>query len=163
MCGGHDVADEQDHGNSAAFALTINTDVVQPSMGSNMTLNITLQRTGNGSEYPLDIDFFLDADRNITWAFNFVRSEEEYDSLARGIDDDEYYGGWMSGCSDSLGMVVTPSMDELERARRLDDDRRKGCMNFGPRDRFERGGGIRHTFRDQEPREAYHFTVDVPL
>ena len=157
------VADSQDDGNGAEFVLTIDTDTVQPTMGQNTTFEMILQRIGNGTEYPAVIEFSLDVERNVTWAYNYIRSNQEYQSLVRGPSDDEDYEVYMMYGSEDSSTLVTPGIDELVRDRKRDNERRNGCYSFDYMESSGREGVATHSFWDETPKDTYHFTLDVPL
>jgi hypothetical protein len=157
----------------ASFTLTIDSSVTRPVLGENITLNVTLERTGNGTEYPGAIIFELQSFRNITWAYKYVHSVKEYEMLFRGEDDDDEDDMIFSDPSpdtEPIDYLTTPSLEDLERDRKRDEERtsQDGCLRMCARTRrmSRYGGGesgAMREFWDDEPQEKLQFTLELPL
>lgn len=161
-------SDLKDEGNKARFTLSIDSPVAQPTLGQNITLNVTLHRSGNGSETPGSIQFQLGLQRNITWAFNHVTSPKEYDSLVTSgndHEDDDYGFQRTRERAEILKVLMTPDMEKLERNRERDEERRGGgCVRMISYCGFRGDDGpSTQSFWDEEPQKSYHFTITFPL
>ena len=150
--------------------MTTYSNTTRPILGENITLDVTLERTGNGTEYPGVITFGLLSRPNVTWGFTHVASEKEYDSLFAQEEDEGvhiYYSD--GGITQRIEYLTTPSMTELERDRQLWEDRTgdNGCISMCKSSRFDsRYGDDGQTVREfwyDDPQERYQFTVEIPL
>ncbi|WVW78720.1 hypothetical protein I302_100680 [Kwoniella bestiolae CBS 10118] len=119
-------APECDKGNMANFSLQVSSNVTHVTQGLNITLNFTLTRTGNGTEYPAYFQVQTGTRRNVTWAWNFVESDNEYDTLL-GYSGPRRRSG--ERFEPPVNMLQLPSMRELED-RRNRNTRMSGSYNM---------------------------------
>ena len=147
----------------AAFTLTVDSNVTRPVLGQSVTLNLTLTRTGNGSEWPSCIDVAHGADVNITWAYQFVSNVSEYMNLQTlsGRSDDRYMLG-----TPFQRMYLASTAGELEDAKTREEDRVNGWFPLFM-DTMRRNGYVRARHNlwedDKEPQETYSFGMEVNL
>ena len=155
------IFDSQDKGNFANFSMAIDADEDEAVPGRNLTLHIKLTRKGNGSEYPAFLDVRYNTERNITWAYDFVTSEAEYNALVHDQNSPDRI--WDPYHARPAKMLVVPTQEEMERQQRLqsaeeDSGRyRKGRMPHGDAE-------ARHIFWDSsQPSDEYYFDLQVPV
>jgi hypothetical protein len=156
-------AEYQDDGNLATFTLTVDSNITQPVLGQNITLNFTLTRTGNGSEYPASIDVAHGADRNITWAYQFVSNQSEYMYLltTSGRDVDRHMYG-----PPFQRMKMASTDKELQDAKEREESRMNGAHPVYFSSMMRHGyAQARHDLwdEDREPREVYNFGLEIIL
>lgn len=163
------LADDQDEYNAANFTLQVHSNVTRPTLGQNLTLNVTVTRTGNGSEYPAWIHVGHVSPTNITWAYRFVANDSEYNDL-RGETM-----GMLGARYTSFG--PEPKLRMATSARDLENEKKSAerslDANGGPCG-FEYLGGWpapfdSHTGRydmleeGKEPQEEYTFGLEIAL
>ncbi|OCF30469.1 hypothetical protein I316_07905 [Kwoniella heveanensis BCC8398] len=171
-------APDCDKDNLAEFQVEVTADDVSFVQGQNVTLNVTLTRSGNGTEYPTFLQARLRTARNVTWVYNFISSDEEYQSL---VESRSGRRGGRSGIRRSCGpgdgkwmeMLQVPSDEELDNRRKEMEDNEKGegvhCTVYG-------GFGGRWPLAPQEMgtrydieadqelgNDVYHFQVHLPI
>ncbi|WVQ97749.1 hypothetical protein IAU59_004863 [Kwoniella sp. CBS 9459] len=157
--------------NLAEFQVEVIADDASFVQGQNVTLNVTLTRTGNGSEYPTFIDARLLTARNVTWVYNFITTEEQYRSLVEPSSSGRTRRLSGPGQGKHLKVLQIPSDQELERRRKEMEDSERGVyftMNGGWGGRWplrpEEMGTRYDIEADQElGKEIYHFQVYVPI
>ena len=161
------VAHIQDKYNAANFALRVDTNVTQPILGQNITINFTLTRTGNGSEYPAWLEITHTSHPDITWARQFVDNDTEYESLQNGgmgLEESR----WMWG-------APRPKLRLMPPAKQLEEDKRvkeRSLDGEGYMDGCSRGmtwgelpGRVRYEMWDEnhDPQDEYAFGLEVVL
>lgn len=128
---------------------------------------MTLVRTGNGSEYPAYIDIYHGTDRNVTYAWDYVTTEEDYLGLVSSSGEREN----RHSSNSAQKMLMTPTMEALER-----DRKRRECWADGPMMTRMRAGirglfpvgdnGARYEFWNEDglvERDEYEFGVELPM
>nr|XP_031857950.1 uncharacterized protein CI109_006662 [Kwoniella shandongensis]KAA5525022.1 hypothetical protein CI109_006662 [Kwoniella shandongensis] len=149
-----------DKGNLAHFRLHLTSDEKTVVQGQNVTLNITLTRTGNGSEYPSFLDISPSTSTNITWVFNYISTEKEYDALI-GSDYRSKYNT-VRRYNGKMEMLRVPSEEELERWRAQSERGGSGMSWSGNRRPLNRGDARYDIEKDQEEgKEEYNFELSL--
>lgn len=133
--------------------------------GQNVSLHILLTRTGNGSEYPAFLDMHHGTEKNVTWAWQYLNSEDEYKSLIRQRLSSPLMGLRLSNQEQKVLMI--PSLDELESTRALQERAPEGtsCRSSingrWPVNKYQ----ARYDFEEasEEYKETYEFDIDLPM
>jgi len=160
-------AEYQDEYNAANFTLRVHSNVTQPLLGQNLTLNITLTRTGNGSEYPAWINVAHATPNNITWAYQFVADDSEYSDLR---DDMSMRGVRFSAHGAEPKLRMATSTRDLENEKK-DKERGMdgnggpcGCEYYGGWGDFGSPKSRYYMLEDgKEPQEEYTFGLEIAL
>lgn len=133
------------------------------SSGRNVTLNFSLTRTGNGTEYPTFLDLRYVVERNLTWAYNFVHTEEEYADLVM-----PYRTNRRMPRPPPLpvgSMLKAPSLKELERRRDREAGRSMGIW-YSSGGRYPlNNGDVRYDFEEKDDlgKDQYTFQLEIPM
>ncbi len=126
--------------------------------GSNITLNISLTREGNGTEIPAYLDVGHKTAINNTFARNYVFTEEEYQSITDPKD-----GMSMSWSGSKAHQVLlAKSLESLQEERAREKERSDvRCYDVfeGPRI----PGRTRHTFESREIKDTYNILINMTL
>lgn len=133
------------------------------SSGRNVTLDFSLTRTGNGTEYPTFLDLRYVVERNLTWAYNFVHTEEEYADLVM-----PYRTSRRMSRPPPLpvgSMLKAPSLKELERRRDRDAEHSMGIW-YSSGGRYPlNNGDVRYDFEEKDDLDKgqYTFQLEIPM
>lgn len=132
------------------------------SSGRNVTLDFSLTRTGNGTEYPTSLDLRYVAERNLTWAYNFVHTEEEYADLVM-----PYRTSRLMSRQPLLpvgSMLKAPSLKELERRRDRDAGYQMGIWYSSGAYPLN-NGDVRYEFEEKDDlgKDHYTFQLEMPM
>ncbi|WWD00315.1 hypothetical protein V866_007226 [Kwoniella sp. B9012] len=152
-------APDCDKGNMARFHLQVGSNITEVIQGQNVTLNFTLTRTGNGSEYPAYLQVGAGTQRNVTWAYNFIDSNDEYDTLLGfgRMKNRQRFGS-------PLNMLQLPSQRELEDMR---DSKLHMSKSYSLSDsRFPLGYGQSRydiEMNDEVGKDVYQFQMEVTI
>ncbi|KIR78795.1 hypothetical protein I306_04157 [Cryptococcus gattii EJB2] len=152
-----------DKGNLAEFHLEVNSDAKAGVQGRNVTLDFSLTRTGNGTEYPTFLDLRYVVERNLTWAYNFVHTEEEYADLVM-----PYRTNRRMPRPPPLpvgSMLKAPSLKELERRRDREAGRSMGIW-YSSGGRYPlNNGDVRYDFEEKDDlgKDQYTFQLEIPI
>ncbi|KIR59102.1 hypothetical protein I314_05086 [Cryptococcus bacillisporus CA1873] len=152
-----------DKGNLAEFHLEVNSDAKTGVQGRNVTLDFSLTRTGNGTEYPTFLDLRYVVERNLTWAYNFVHTEEEYADLVM-----PYRTSRRMSRPPPLpvgSMLKAPSLKELERRRDRDAEHSMGIW-YSSGGRYPlNNGDVRYDFEEKDDLDKgqYTFQLEIPI
>ncbi|KIR52842.1 hypothetical protein I315_04705 [Cryptococcus gattii Ru294] len=152
-----------DKDNLAEFHLEVNSDAKAGVQGRNVTLNFSLTRTGNGTEYPTFLDLRYVVERNLTWAYNFVHTEEEYADLVM-----PYRTNRRMPRPPPLpvgSMLKAPSLKELERRRDREAGRSMGIW-YSSGGRYPlNNGDVRYDFEEKDDlgKDQYTFQLEIPI
>ena len=131
-----------------------------------MTFDIVVKRYGNGSEYPAFVDIGHGSEHNITWAYNFISNETEYEAL-----QGRPRGRWGFGRAERRSMLALPSEAELKRRKeemeQMEEEGVVACR--GRMSAFNQWLGdnmARYEIlskSDYEPQEEYRFSVEIAM
>ncbi|WWC67721.1 uncharacterized protein I206_101633 [Kwoniella pini CBS 10737] len=164
---------ECDQGNRATFRLDIRSDTTQITQGSNITLDITVTRTGNGSEYPAYLQMEMKTLRNITWAYNFLETEDQYNSifsfsgsssLSKGEIRRQNRLNRLRDFGTPIRMLKKLSMEELEEKRKREGITSSSWSSSDNRQRLNKGQARFDIEAEREEGlEKYEFTIEVPV
>lgn len=162
------IAKGEDEYNAANFTLRVDSNVTQPILGQNITLNLTLTRTGNGSEYPAWIDVAHSTETNITWAYRFVANESEYNELKSDMGPREVR--YMRGGPEPK-VRMAPSIKQLEVEKKEKERSTDGAYSACSYGYFgisgpplgHQEGRYDLLEDDKEPKEEYTFGLEVAL
>ncbi|KAE8542879.1 hypothetical protein D1P53_000942 [Cryptococcus gattii VGV] len=152
-----------DKGKLAEFHLEVNSDAKTGVQGRNVTLDFSLTRTGNGTEYPTFFDLRYVVERNLTWAYSFVHTEEEYADLVM-----PYRTNRRMSRPHPLpvgSMLKAPSLKELERRRDREAGHSMGIW-YSSGGRYPlNNGDVRYDFEEKGDlgREQYTFQLEIPI
>ncbi|WVF70139.1 hypothetical protein IAT40_004927 [Kwoniella sp. CBS 6097] len=167
---------ECDKDNLAEFEVEVTADDASFKQGQNVTLNVNLTRTGNGTEYPTFFQARLMTARNVTWVYNFISTEDQYRALVESSSGGPGGRGRlrrMSGPGNGKWMKVlqVPSEEELDKRRKEMEDNERGVYYT-----VNGGWGGRWPLRPEEmgtrydieadqglEKEVYQFQVHVPI
>lgn len=130
------------------------------SSGRNVTLDFSLTRSGNGTEYPAFLDLRYVVERNLTWAYNFVHTEEEYADLVMPYRTSRRMS---RPPSLSVGsMLKAPSLKELERRRDREAGHQMGIY-YSSGGRYPLiNGDVRYDFEEKDDLGKDQYTFQVP-
>lgn len=133
------------------------------SSGRNVTLDFSLTRSGNGTEYPAFLDLRYVVERNLTWAYNFVHTEEEYADLVMPYRTSRRMS---RPPSLSVGsMLKAPSLKELERRRDREAGHQMGIY-YSSGGRYPLiNGDVRYDFEEKDDlgKDQYTFQLEIPM
>jgi hypothetical protein len=140
-------------------------------IGKNISLHIKLTRTGNGSEYPAYLDLAHTLARNVTWAYRFVSSAEEYAALTSGDRDVLRFSKRSRRHLSPGRMLMMTGQRELEEQRDLKEAHRElgvGGVSYtsGRGGRWRLGDHqARYDFEENgdEYGDVYEFDVELPM
>ncbi|ORY28977.1 hypothetical protein BCR39DRAFT_588501 [Naematelia encephala] len=148
----------------AKFKMQIISGYTPAIQGQNMTINLLISRTGNGTEYPAYLDVKQTNERNITWAHNYIESEEAYDKIT-GVVSSPRRRRWMQGGREAGRMLVVKPQSVLEKDRDGKINAARGSVfTFDDGVMPWNGGDFRYDFGfDQGSDESYEVAVEVPI
>ncbi|OCF59071.1 hypothetical protein L486_03570 [Kwoniella mangroviensis CBS 10435] len=152
-------APDCDESNMANFHIQVGSNMTEVIQGQNITLNFTLTRTGNGSEYPAYLQVGAGTQRNVTWAYKFINSDDEYHTLLGfdGVKNRQRFGP-------PIKMLQLPSRRELENMR---DSKLRMSMSYSISDgRFPLGYGQSRydiEMNDEVGKDVYQFQMEVTI
>ncbi|KAK8847332.1 hypothetical protein IAR55_005189 [Kwoniella newhampshirensis] len=149
-----------DKDNLAHFHLHVKSDDLTVVQGQNITLNLTLTRAGNGSEYPAFLDVRRKSITNVTWIYSYIDSEEEYNSLLSSSSSSRFRPVTHFGQPNS--MLRALSAEELERRRRHSESMGSSSSWSGNRHPIRRGEARYDIEKDdEEGKEEYSFQLSL--
>lgn len=127
-----------------------------------MTFDITVRRHGNGSEYPAHLDIGHVTKRNISWVYDFIEREDEYQDLMGEPRGHSTY-------EPKISMLMLPDAETLRRRK----EDKETMMNQGHMMTSALGsfwwpvseGHARYDFWENEndPKEEYTFSLEIPM
>ena len=125
-----------------------------------MTLDLVLKRQGNGTEYPLFLDIGHAAERNITWAYNFIHDDTTYQHLVDGSP----HRSWRR--LSKVSVLAIPDAKALQKLKSEEEEMRSGKVVIYDTPWLDDDRGISRYHFDtdkKEPKETYTFSIDINL
>lgn len=123
---------------------SIRTCQLTSCTGRNTTLNVTVTRTGNGSEYPLYLSFHHTTLRTYPWLINKA-DEEDIKSLGPSLGAGQSIDRHWSRVARML-MAPNETAPVVQRSGKMI---------------FHSGAPTQYRFKD--PKEVYEFQIEVPM
>lgn len=131
--------------------------------GQNITLDIVLNRRGNGTEYPSVLNVNLHSRKNLDWAKTRLDSEEAYQNL---LDNNSQWDITRYRRDGHIGRLAIKPMEILEKERAQREENWHGSASSYKRHRrpLKTGQG-RYDFEDLEEPELdqYRFQIELQM
>lgn len=131
--------------------------------GQNITLDIILNRRGNGTEHPSVLNVNLQSSKDLDWARTRLGSDEAYHDL---LDDKSYRGTALSRQNRYMSakrLAIKP-MDVLEKDREQRERSKYGSSySYGQHRHPLRRGQGRYDFEDLEEAELDQYRFQIEL
>jgi len=131
--------------------------------GQNITLDIILNRRGNGTEHPSVLNVNLQSSKELDWAKRRLGSEEAYHEV---LDEKSHRGAALyrqNRYMTAKRLAIKP-IDVLEKEREQRGKRKHGSSySYGQHRQPLRKGQGRYDFEELEEAELdqYHFQVEL--
>lgn len=131
--------------------------------GQNITLDIVLNRRGNGTEYPSVLNVNVHSSKELDWAKSRLGSEEAYQNL---LDDKSPLSINRHWRDKSTRRLAIKTMDILEKERgQRENSRHSSSHSYGQHRSPLRASQGRYDFEDlDEPElDQYHFQIELEV
>ena len=131
-------------------------------IGKNHTVNLTITRSGNGTELPISLDLSTGMSKNQTWALEYI-DLETYTNVT-GDTNDPRRGGYVSsmGSGPTGARMLAAKTDlELYEERDLTEARRKNRGTSWVRGELPRGA-VRGMLR-KEGEDKWEVELELPM
>ena len=131
--------------------------------GKNITLDIILNRRGNGTEYPSVLNVNLQSSKDLDWAKTRLGSDAAYEDL---LDERNHRGvarSRQNGYTSAKRLAIKP-MNVLEKDREQREKSKYGSSySYGQHRHPLRKGQGRYDFEDLEEAELNQYRFQIEL
>jgi hypothetical protein len=130
--------------------------------GQNITLDIILNRRGNGTEYPSVMNVNLHSSKELDWAKTRLGSDAAYQDLLNDKSQRHVSLARQKGYMSIKRLAIKP-MDVLEKDREQREKSKHGSYSYGQNRHPLSPGQGRYDFDDLEEAELDQYRFQIEL